>query len=129
MERVTIRAIHTPEEHREAVDVIRRIMEIVEPDEADLAMLETLAILVERYEERTFGIEQPTAVQAIRFRMDQMDLNQTTLAALIGFPKSRISDLLNSKRPPSLEMIRALHEKLDIPSDILIGRTAGTTAS
>lgn len=63
-------------------------------------------------------------MQAIRFRMDQVDLNQTTLAELIGYPKSRISDLLNGNRPPSLEMIRALHEKLGVASDILIGRIA-----
>jgi len=123
MERVTIKAIHTPEEHEQAIGIITDIMAADAPNDADLAMLETLAILVARYEETTFPLDQPTALEAIRFRMDQMDLNQTSLAALIRFPKSRISDLLNGRRQPSLEMIRALHDKLGIPADILIGRS------
>jgi HTH-type transcriptional regulator/antitoxin HigA len=91
--------------------------------------LETLAILVARYEEAEVPLEQPTALEAIQFRMDQMDLNQTGLAELIGFPKQRISDLLNGRRTPSLEMIRALHEKLGIPAYILIGKSKAASAS
>jgi HTH-type transcriptional regulator / antitoxin HigA len=120
MERVTIRPIHGPEEHQAALAAIGRIMDIEAPDEAELAMLETLAILVERYEERHFPLERPTPSQAIRFRMDQMGLSQSQLADVVGFPRSRVSEVLNGKRPLTLPMIRALHEKLGIPSDILI---------
>jgi HTH-type transcriptional regulator/antitoxin HigA len=91
-------------------------------------MLETLGILVERYEESEFPLERPTALEAIRFRMDQMDLNQTELARLTGFPKSRISELLNGKRSLTIEMIRILHQKLGIPTDILIGRPTLTAS-
>jgi HTH-type transcriptional regulator/antitoxin HigA len=70
-----------------------------------------------------------TALEAICFRMDQMGLNQTALAALIGFPKSRISDVLAGKRTPSLEMIRALHDRLGIPADILISKAEIANAS
>lgn len=119
---MTIKAIHTVQEHADAIDMIRRIMMLNRPDEADLAMLETLGILVERYEEHVLPMERPDPIDAIRFRMDQMDLNQTELSALIGFPKSRISELLSGKRSLTLDMIRALHDKLGIPSDILIGR-------
>ncbi len=34
--------------------------------------------------------------------------------------KSRASEILNKKRKLSLEMIRQLHEKLNIPTDVLI---------
>lgn len=127
MDRTT--AIDTPKEHEQAIDVIGRIMALQTPDDADLAMLETLAIRVARYEETMFPLGQPTVLEAIRFRMDQMDLNQAGLAELIGFPKSRISDLLSGRPPLSLEMIRAVHEKLGIPTDILIGKSKAANAS
>jgi HTH-type transcriptional regulator/antitoxin HigA len=128
MERVTIKAIHTDDEHGDAVKTISHIMELEAQSESDLAMLETLGILVERYEESEFPLERPTALEAIRFRMDQMDLNQTELARLTGFPKSRISELLNGKRSLTIEMIRILHQKLGIPTDILIGRPTLTAS-
>ncbi|MDB5550794.1 MAG: hypothetical protein JWL86_778 [Rhizobium sp.] len=129
MERVTIRPIHGPDEHEAALAVISRIMDLDTPDEADLATLETLAILVECYEEKTFPLDRPTPLQAIRFRMDQMDLSQSQLAAVTGLPKSRVSEVLNGKRALSLEMIRVLHDKLRIPTDILISREPASAAS
>lgn len=129
MESVTIRPIRSPEEHRTALDVIGGIMSLDTPDETDLAMLETLAILVERYEEKRFPLDRPSPLEAIRFRMDQMALSQSQLATLTGLPKSRVSEVLNGKRALSLEMIRLLHEKLQIPADILIRRDMSKTAS
>lgn len=129
MERVTIRPIHGPEEHQVALDAIDRILALHAPDDADLAMLETLAVLVERYEERVLPLDRPSALAAIRFRMDQMSLTQAQLAALTGLPKSRVSEILNGKRSLSLEMIRVLHEKLRIPADILISREAPAASS
>lgn len=129
MERVTIRPIHGAEDHEAALAAINRLMALEVPDEADLAMLETLAILVERYEEKTFPLDRPSPLEALRFRMDQMELSQSQLAQLTGLPKSRISEVLNGKRALSLEMIRVLHEKLHIPTDILIGRMPPPSAS
>jgi HTH-type transcriptional regulator / antitoxin HigA len=129
MERVTIKPIHGPEEHAAALTVIGNIMALEAPDESELAMLETLAVLVERYEEKIFPLYRPTPLQAIRFRMDQMDLNQSQLSLLTGLPKSRVSEVLNGKRALSLEMIRVLHEKLGIPTDILISREPEPSAS
>jgi len=129
MERVTIRPIHGPREHQVALDTIGRIMALETPDDADLAMLETLAVLVERYEEKAFPLDRPSPLDAIRFRMDQLSLTQAQLATLTGLPKSRVSEVLNGKRSLSLEMIRILHEKLRIPADILISREAPSASS
>ena len=128
MERVTIRAIHTSLEHRDAIDAISRIMNLEDPDEADLAMLETLGILVERYEQQAFPLGKPTAIDAIRFRMEQQGLTQSDLASLTGLPKSRISELLNGKRNLSLQMVRIFHQRLGIPAEILIGSDALTVS-
>ena len=66
-----------------------------------------------------FPIALPDPIEAIKFRMEQMGYNQNDLARIIGF-KSRASEILNRKRKLSLEMIRQIHDKLNIPTDVLI---------
>ncbi len=81
--------------------------------------LEILGILIENYENEHFPIDLPDPIEAIKFRMEQMNYSQSDLAEIIGL-KSRASEILNRKRKLSLEMIRNLNEKLNIPSEVLI---------
>lgn len=81
--------------------------------------LEVLGILVDQYENDHFPLGLPDPIEAIKFRMEQMGYNQTDLANIVGL-KSRASEILNRKRKLSLEMIRQLHERLNIPTDVLI---------
>ncbi len=61
----------------------------------------------------------PDPIEAIKFRMEQLGYTQTDLAEIVGL-KSRASEILNRKRKLSLDMIRKLHDKLNIPTDVLI---------
>jgi HTH-type transcriptional regulator/antitoxin HigA len=81
--------------------------------------LELLGILISQYENEHFPIDLPDPIEAIKFRMEQLDYNQNDLARVIGL-KSRVSEILNRKRKLSLDMIRKLHEVLHIPTDVLI---------
>ena len=81
--------------------------------------LEILGILIEQYESEHFPIDLPDPIEAIKFRMEQLGYTQTDLAKVVGL-KSRASEILNKKRKLSLDMIRQLHEKLNIPTDVLI---------
>lgn len=81
--------------------------------------LEILGILVDQYEKENFPIDLPDPVEAIKFRMEQLDYNQADLAKIVGL-KSRASEILNKKRKLSLEMIRQLHDRLNIPTEVLI---------
>lgn len=81
--------------------------------------LEILGILIDQYENDNFPIGLPDPIEAIKFRMEQMGYSQSDLAKVVG-RKSRASEILNKKRKLSLEMIRQLHEKLNIPTDVLI---------
>ena len=81
--------------------------------------LEILGILLEKYENEHFPIELPDPIEAIKFRMEQLNYTQNDLAEIIGL-KSRASEILNKKRKLSLDMIRKLTEKLHIPSAVLI---------
>ena len=75
--------------------------------------------MINQYEIKNFPIDLPDPIEAIKFRMEQLGYTQTDLANVVGL-KSRASEILNGKRKLSLEMIRQLHEKLNIPTDVLI---------
>lgn len=81
--------------------------------------LEILGILIGEYENKHFPIGLPDPVEAIKFRMEQLDYSQKDLANVTG-SKSRANEILNRKRKLSLNMIRKLNEVLHIPSDVLI---------
>lgn len=81
--------------------------------------LEILGMLIEQYENEHYPIDFPDPIEAIKFRMEQLGYTQKDLAEIVGL-KSRASEILNRKRKLSLEMIRNLHEKMNIPTEVLI---------
>ena len=80
-----------------------------------------LATLVELYEKERYPMEMPDPVTAIAFRMEQADLSPRDLAPLLG-SRARVSEVLSGKRGLTLQMIRALHDHLGIPADVLLQR-------
>ncbi len=85
-----------------------------EGDEAEL-----LSLLIEKYEEEHYPIVAPDPIEAIKFRMEQMEMTNKELAQIIGY-KSRVSEIFSKKRKLTLNMIRNLHEKMNIPYEALI---------
>jgi HTH-type transcriptional regulator / antitoxin HigA len=122
------RIVKTEEQYRRYLDEVARLA-AKDPDAGtdDGARLELLAKLVEDYEKTRFHFAQPDPVEAILFRMEQQGLRQKDIADLLG-GKNRASEVLARKRPLTLSMIRALHERLAIPSDSLIREPAATYA-
>ena len=88
--------------------------------EAETADLWTA--LIEYYEKAAYPMEAPDPVSAIRFRMEQQNLKPADLIPYFG-SKSRVSEVLASRRPLSLSMIRRLHEGLGIPAEVLLGES------
>ncbi len=69
--------------------------------------------------------ELPDPVDAILFVMDERGLSRRDLEEYLG-SRSRVSEVLARKRGLSIRMIRALHEGLGIPLEVLVqpGRAA-----
>jgi len=86
-------------------------------DESD--QLSIIAILIESYEKSNFPMEIPSAVDAIKFRMDQLDLRQVDLVPYLG-SASRVSEILSGKRSLTVNMINALSAGLGIPEKALL---------
>ena len=113
-----IKPIKTDKDYNQALERLETIF-YAKKGSPEGDELEVLGILVDQYENEHFPIGLPDPIEAIKFRMEQMGYNQTDLANIVGL-KSRASEILNKKRKLSLEMIRQLHDRLNIPTDVLI---------
>ena len=113
-----LKPIRNNKDYQNAITRIEAIMDAKRgTDEFD--ELEILSIMVEKYEDENFPIEHPDPVEAIKFIMEQNDLNPKDLVPYIG-SQSKVSEVLNKKRPLSINMVRALNKGLGIPVEILI---------
>ena len=106
------RIIKSETQYREYLALVETLA-VADPalESAEGARLELLAKLVEDYEKTRFAFARPDPIEAILFRMEQQGLRQKDIAELLG-GKNRASEVLARKRPLTLTMIRALHEKL-----------------
>ena len=116
--KMKIKPIKSEKDYHQALERLEEIFDAKkgspEGDE-----LEILGILIENYENEYFPIDLPDPIEAIKFRMEQLDYSQNDLAKIIGL-KSRASEKKKKKRKLSLEMIRTLHERMKIPTEVLI---------
>lgn len=115
---MTIKPIKTKKDYTNALKRLEDIFD-AKPGTPQGDELEVLGILIDNYENQHFPIELPDPIEAIKFRMEQLGYNQNDLAKHVGL-KSRASEILNRKRKLSLDMIRQLHQGLNIPTDVLI---------
>lgn len=90
--------------------------------------LDILATLIEAYEAEHYPMDPPDPIEAIKFRMEQQGLKRKDLEEILG-TRTRVSEVLNRKRGLSINMIRALHEKLGISAEILIRSIRGPKAA
>ncbi len=118
MREYRIRPIHSEQDYVDALARAEALMDMdrspAEDDEFDV-----LATLVEVYEDRLFPMNAPDPIEAIKFRMQQLGKNQSDLAPIFG-SRAKASEVLSRKRDLTLKMIRALHEHLGIPAEVLI---------
>jgi HTH-type transcriptional regulator/antitoxin HigA len=113
-----IHPIKTEADHQAALAEIERLWD-ARPGTPEGDRLEVLTTLVEAYEEQHHAMLRPDPIEAILYYMDSRGLTRRDLEPYIG-SRARVSEVLNRKRPLSLEMIRRLHTGLGIPADILI---------
>jgi HTH-type transcriptional regulator/antitoxin HigA len=115
---MTVRPIRTDEDYQSA---LKRAAALLGHDsQKHRDELEVLQALIERWERSQHSIEVATPAQAIKFRMAQTGLSQRDLIPYVG-SKSRVSEILNGHRQPTVDQIRALHQHLGIPVTSLIG--------
>lgn len=113
-----IKPIKREADHEHA---LRRVEELWDSPEGSTESdeLEILTTLIEAYEREHYPIDLPDPIEAIKVRLEQTGKDSRALIGVIG-QRTRVYEVLRGKRPLSLNMIRSLHEKLDIPAEVLI---------
>ena len=113
-----IHPIRTEADYEAALAEIDRLFEAA-PNTPEGDRLEVFATLVEAYEEQHYSIPAPNPIEAITYYMESRGLCRRDLELYLG-SRARVAEVLNRKRPLSLEMIRRLHTGLGIGAEILI---------
>lgn len=115
---MNIKPIKTEEDYNLALNRLDELFDS-EPGTTAGDELQIWALIIEDYEEQHHPIEPPDPIEAIKFRMDQMGLEQNDLAKILGH-KSQASEILSRKRKLNLSMIRKLHKSLGISTEVLV---------
>ena len=113
-----IRPIKTENDYNLAIQRIEKLRG-AEKNSPNGDELDLLCTIVEAYEIKHFPILPPDPVDAIIFRMDQMNMTKSDLAKYIG-SQSRVSEILGRKRQLTLKMVKSLYKGLKIPAEILL---------
>ncbi len=115
---MNIKPIKTESDYQKALTRLDELFNspvgTAESDEADI-----LALLVDEYEKKHYSIDAPDPIEAIKIRMEELQLKQIDLINEMG-GKSRVSEVLNRKRKLTVEMIRKLTNRLNLSADLLI---------
>jgi len=118
-----IKIIRNEMDYHSALAHLSTLMEAA-PGTPEGDELELVSLLLENYEKENFPIGLPDPIEAIKFCMEQQGLTRKDLEQYIG-SQSKVSEVLNKKRPLSLAMIRALHAGLGIPAEVLLREPGG----
>ncbi len=112
------RILNSEQDYEEALTHLETLMDQPDSDQQqeDIALF---THLIQDYEEQHYPIQLPDPIETIKFALNQQGLTRKDLIPLLG-SKSKVSEVLNRKRPLSLSMIRALHAELGIPAEILL---------
>lgn len=115
-----LRPIKNEQQYEDTLERVFLLMQKdTKADSKESDELEILSILIKEYENEHYPVPPPNPLEAIKFRLDQMNMSESELSEILG-ARSRKSEILSGKRKLSLSMIRKLTEKLNIPAEVLI---------
>ena len=113
-----IKAIHDEAGYRATLAELDRMWDAPKGSPGSDRM-EVLTILVADYERQHHAIEDPDPVALLEHVMEARGLTRKDLEPCIG-SRARVSEVLNRRRPLTLEMIRRLAEQFDLPAEVLV---------
>ena len=124
----TIKPIRSEEDYDRAIARINQLLDLnPQPGTDDDNELDVLSTLVEVYEDEHYPILPPDPIEAIKYVMEEKGMDNKQLIPLLG-TKSRVSEIMNRKKPLTLKMIYKLHQAMGLPLEVFINeRVLGNT--
>jgi len=116
-----IKPIRNETDYDNALDELERLMSEGE-ETPNLDKLEILSTLIGAYEAEQYPAEKPHPVEAINYYLESRGMSRAEFSAQIGITSHRLGEILNLKRPLSINMIRRIVEITPIPADTLLQR-------
>ncbi len=93
---MNIQPIKSEEDYFKALKRLEKIFDAPtqskERDEAEI-----MSLLIENYENKHYPIDTPNPIEAIKIRMEEMNIKQKDLIGITG-GKSRVSEVLNKRK-------------------------------
>jgi len=121
---VEVFAIRSEDDLERALAAIDGLLDAETPSDTDRDRLEVLTALVEAYEDKHHPIPLPGAIDAIRFRLDQLGFQTAAAQSKALVPvlgsRSRVHEILHGKRALSPQMVARLWRKFEIPLESLV---------
>jgi HTH-type transcriptional regulator/antitoxin HigA len=115
---MNIKPIKTEQDYDKALERLEMIFDApANSNDGDEA--EILSMLIENFENEHYPIDAPDPIEAIKIRMEEMNLKQKDLVGIIG-GKSSVSEILNKKKRLTVDMIRELERILHISASVLV---------
>lgn len=115
----TDRPLRTDADYADAIAEVRRLWGAAEGTEEG-NRLDLLLVLVGAYEDERYEINPPDPIDAISERMNDLGMSRTDLGAILGAPSGRVSEILNRRRPLTIDMIRKLSAALGLSEHCLV---------
>ena len=115
---MNVKPIKTEKDYEAAIKRLEKIFDASskskDGDEAEI-----LSMLIDNYENQYYPIEAPDPIEAIKIRMEEMNIKQKDLVGIIG-GKSRVSEVLNRKKRLTVDMIRGIEKTLHLSASVLV---------
>ena len=118
MKTFEIKPIKTDDEYKAALQELEKVWN-AKRDTPEGDILELLALVIDDYESKQFPMPALDPIEAIKYQMEERGLHQKDLTPYFG-SKSRVSEVLNRKKPLTLKMIKNLYKDFGIPAETLL---------
>lgn len=118
MEEFKIKPIKSEDAYRATLKELEKVWH-AKPNTPEGDTFELLVLVIEKYEMEHYPMPQLDPIEAIKYKMEENDLTQKDLVKFFG-TKSRVSEVLNRKKPLTLKMIKVLYKNFGIPAETLL---------
>ena len=119
--RIIVKAIETEEEYDHMVAAVEQLMDKGEdrlsPEES--ALLETMAILIQAYDERQNPLPPVAPNEMLAYLMETSGRTAKDLIPVFG-TRGRVSEVLSGKRSISKEQVKKLASVFKVTADLFL---------
>lgn len=110
--------IHEPQntdDYEKLSSLLDNLLDVVGEDESHelMGLIDVISHMISVYDDEHYQLEEGTGIDALKFLMEQYDLNQNDLKNEIG-SQGVVSEILNGKRQLNVTQIRKLSDRFKV---------------